>query len=292
MNFDEENLYKGKDDTEIAEKKLFGNLHVDYDQSKSQAWEQLSEKITSSTVSESSPKILSFIGYKFLVAACVLLVFGTLVFCNVYTQTIICERGQHLNVELPDGSTVEINASSSLVYKPYWWNFSRTVNLDGEAYFQVKKGSAFTVNSKYGCTEVLGTIFNVYARGNQYEVLCVSGKVGVKARGGLSKSVFLEANEFAVLNNGKLLKTTEVNSSTVVGWKDLQFNFTSKPLKMVIKEVERQFDVDIKFDKNLIYTGSFNKTKSVESTLNLICLPFNLKFVKTGKNTFEIVDKN
>jgi len=57
-----------------------------------------------------------------------------------YTQTITVPKGHHLVAQLPDGSTVDLNADTKLSYHPYWWRFARTVNFEGEGFFKVKKG--------------------------------------------------------------------------------------------------------------------------------------------------------
>lgn len=61
---------------------------------------------------------------------------------------------------LPDGSVVRLNSVSRLSYKPLGWYFSRSAELSGEAFFEVEKGSKFTIYSMLGSTSVLGTSFN------------------------------------------------------------------------------------------------------------------------------------
>ena len=102
-------------------------------------------------------------------------------------------------VILPDGSIAQLNGSSTLKYHPYWWNISRNISLEGEAFFEVAKGSKFSVESKNGTTSVLGTSFNIYARSNQYEVVCVTGKVWVENATG-EVSTIITPNQKAVLS--------------------------------------------------------------------------------------------
>ena len=68
-------------------------------------------------------------------------------------------------VLLPDQSTVRLNAGSFFTYDAATWDDARTVELHGEAFFDVKKnGVPFTVTTSNSRVQVLGTTFNVRAR--------------------------------------------------------------------------------------------------------------------------------
>jgi ferric-dicitrate binding protein FerR (iron transport regulator) len=88
--------------------------------------------------------------------------------------------GEKEIIELPDGSTVKLNAGSEITYLADGWDDERTLQLKGEAFFQVKKGSDFQVVTPTGTVTVLGTSFNVRARGEATEVICYTGKVRVQ----------------------------------------------------------------------------------------------------------------
>jgi len=80
--------------------------------------------------------------------------------------------------DLPDGSSVQINASTSFSFTED--KVERIAQLDGEAFFEVSKdGRPFTVNTPRGVVRVLGTSFNVYSREGVMRVSCTSGKVKV-----------------------------------------------------------------------------------------------------------------
>ena len=80
-------------------------------------------------------------------------------------------------VTLPDNSIVTLRGGSELSYAPYWWFADRSLQFEGEAFFDVEKGSSFTVQSDNGVTQVLGTSFSIYANDENYEVFCKTGKV-------------------------------------------------------------------------------------------------------------------
>jgi len=86
------------------------------------------------------------------------------------------EAGEERMVELPDGSKVYMAPASTLRVK--YSDERRELNLLGDAFFEVEKGSPFTVNTSVGEITVLGTSFSVEAR-ETLAVACATGKVKV-----------------------------------------------------------------------------------------------------------------
>jgi ferric-dicitrate binding protein FerR (iron transport regulator) len=289
--------HSNKEAWDVQQKALFEQLETPFEQNTENAWESLLEK-TYETPKENkieeaprSTKIISSIWFR-MAAASIFLATSTLIFAKFYTTNINCLRGEHLAHSLPDGSTIQLNAESSIRYAPYWWSITRSLQLEGEAFFEVKKGSRFTVKSKLGTTEVLGTSFNIYARKDQYRVLCTTGKVKVTTQQS-KHSITLIPNELAVLVNLKQLeknKTTEVTN--IVAWKRNMFYFNIVPLPDVFDEIERQYDIKIDYhptsDSLNQFIGSFEKQYDTEQVLQMLTLPFGFKFKKIKKDYYVI----
>ncbi|MFP4366863.1 MAG: FecR family protein [Bacteroidales bacterium] len=81
----------------------------------------------------------------------------------------ICEmsvpQGSISNIVLPDGSTVWLNAGSTISYSGDFNHTARTVKLEGEAFFDVTTNpkKPFIVNTSHLNVKALGTQFNVKA---------------------------------------------------------------------------------------------------------------------------------
>ncbi len=233
-----------------------------------------------------------FSGIKYAVAAAVALAVTTTLFCRLYTSSIITSPGQQLSYALPDGSIVNLNATSSLSYHPYWWSVSRELQFEGEAFFEVEKGSNFAVNSKQGITEVLGTSFNINTRHEGYTVICKTGKVRVSSTQSDAK-VMITPNMMADLAvNQQLIVKKDIDLENYLGWREDKFIFTSIALDEVFQEIEIQYGVKIKNNVSnageMKYTGNFPKSKSVETALNFICQSFGISFVLQSDNTYVI----
>ena len=99
-------------------------------------------------------------------------------------QTITVPAGQRVNLDLPDGSNVWLNAGTKMQYPVSFMTGKREVILDGEAYFEVvhNEKSPFVVHTSTLDVEVLGTKFNVeaYSARKIFETSLMEGKVKVK----------------------------------------------------------------------------------------------------------------
>ena len=225
--------------------------------------------------------------YAFYYAAAAIVVIALLPL--LFSKNVVSLRGEHISCTLPDGSVVNLNAESELTYNSLIWFVSRGVKMKGEAYFEVEKGAKFTVKTKNGDVRVLGTKFNVFSRGDEFAVTCITGRVEVKS----GNRVILEKNEgVKMAKNGELKLISEPDMENAISWKDDVFYFTSVSLNKVIEEVMRQYDIEIEYaeNNNYIYTGNFSKESTIEEVLEIISLPFGLRTEKRG-NGYKLVSQ-
>lgn len=194
-----------------------------------------------------------------------------------YSKVITAPRGEHMSVTLPDGSTAELNAESHIKFNTLRWKNARKVEVSGEVYFEVVPGSRFTVESSHGKVTVLGTSFNVYDRKGSYNVSCFSGKVEVSAA---DESMILTSGMSARYENNNLTAHDNPHAGQSADWISGRFSFDSAPLREVIAEIERQYDIKVAVPANMdyLYTGHFAKTQSPEQVLEIIGKPFGIKF--------------
>lgn len=188
-------------------------------------------------------------------------------------------------LNLSDNSTVTLNSKSKVSY-PNLFQYNRTIQLEGEAFFQVQKGKQFTVETALGSIQVLGTQFNVTAFSDYFEVVCYEGKVRVQSK---NQSVILTKGE-SVRLYGQKFENWADTFPVKPDWISGESTFKNVPVKYVIEKFENQYDVKIKFPKNLEnskFTGSFTNS-NIETALKTICIPLNLKFSNTNSKTIQI----
>lgn len=199
------------------------------------------------------------------------------------TNKLITETaapGELLTVTLPDQSTVTLNSETTLSYKEKSFLKNRSVALSGEAFFEVTPGSTFKVMHSNSEVKVLGTSFNVYNRNGDLNVSVFTGKVEVSSA---EQAVLLNKGEQAKLEKGKLL-VSEFNPEQKATWRTGSFYFDAEPLSKVVKELERQFAIEIKINADIsqrFYSGYFSKTNLTEA-LQLVFVPMGISFHSDG----------
>jgi ferric-dicitrate binding protein FerR (iron transport regulator) len=266
---------------------FFQRVEVPFAKSREDAWAELEKKLNEAP----PPRISNFKFQKtfYAVAASIILLAGIFSLLRFYSTSVYCPAGEHLTVALPDGSAVKLNADSKISYKTFWWRFARQVEFDGEAYFEVQKGKKFEVKSRLGTTEVLGTSFNIYSRGDEYNVTCITGKVKVTS-GSAAEAVLSPEYEARVDASGNIVVVKETKAGENQSWVNNMFHFTARPLPMVLNEIGRQFNISITSKVNLdySYTGYFSKDRTAEEVLDFVCKPFGLTFARISENEYEI----
>ncbi len=271
---------------------MIGRSQIRWEKSRDEVWMELEKRMETKPAARSIR--LNVTWPRIAIAAGIALLMGVTGLFNFYTKTVNIPAGLHSEIYLPDNSVVSLNAQSTISYKPLMWRFARTVEFEGEAYFDVAKGKQFEVISARGKTVVLGTTFNIYSRNSDYQVTCITGKV---------KVVELTANREVTLNpgqqaafNGKsaLAVNSGIDTDLTLSWLDNKLSFTSAPLGKVFEEIGRQYGVIVNIPEGLenTYTGTFIKDNSVENVLNLVCRPFDLNFTRLSDNDYSITRNN
>lgn len=187
-------------------------------------------------------------------------------------ETVKTPYGARTSFELPDGSVAWLNAGSELSY-PHRFGKTREINLEGEVYLEVKKGTKpFIVKTAYGEIKVLGTKFNVSAfPGEPFNTTLVEGSVAIKDRTNPDEVILKPGFQYVAENGTYLLE--KVQPEMYTSWKDGKMVFRREPFSLVAKRLERWFNVSIKLEgetiKNLWYTGTI-EMESFSEVLELI----------------------
>lgn len=204
--------------------------------------------------------------------------------------------GQRTMIHLPDGSTVWLNANSSVRYEKSFRDSLRRINLKGEAFFNVKKDPtrAFVVNT--GNTEVvaLGTSFNINSYDiNQIKVSLATGKVKVSANGTKppEAQILKPGSSLIYLSQKGEFQNSEFDYKKDILWTEGMLYFESADFEGIIKKLERWYGVQftIKFNGIAVppYTGDFDN-ESLENVLK--SMSFSLDFdYSIDKNNIRLM---
>lgn len=217
---------------------------------------------------------------------------------TVYAE-IQCPPGMRSQFNLPDGTTGWLNGDSYLKY-PVQFLKNRSVELSGEAYFDVKedKHSPFRLSAQGLEIEVLGTRFNVMAYDDfhRIEVTLDEGSVELSKQG-TSLDEILKPNEHLVLDKRQNQVTIQaVQTSHFTSWKDGILEFRNVPLHEVARRLERWYNSEIIFQddvlKDIPYRATF-KNETLGRVLELLSLsaPIRYEIIESKTNKNGIYEK-
>lgn len=195
-------------------------------------------------------------------------------------------KGGQYQVNLPDGTRVWLNASSSLKFSAAFTGYKkRVVELTGEGYFEVAKvNKPFIVETKEQEVEVLGTHFNIssYANDGETKTTLLEGAVKVSTNNvkNNTEDIILKPGQQALLKAGQL-NIKAVDAGAEVDWKSGYFIFKNEDMRSIMRKIERWYDVEIVFAKdfnNRSYEGSISRFKNVSEVLRKFELTGNIHF--------------
>lgn len=199
---------------------------------------------------------------------------------------------QKSTITLSDGSTIQLNSKSKLVYPEKFEGNVREVTLEGEAFFDVAHNDnmPFLVKSGAVITRVLGTSFNVraYPEDNEIKVAVATGKVSVIKNSRDEKvwdPLFLTPNEVANYDpsSGRLVKEAH-DISELIAWKDGMLLFNDKNFFEVAKILERWYDIKVIIGnpklKSCSFRGKF-KNPSLQKVLDALKFAYKIDYELT-----------
>lgn len=186
----------------------------------------------------------------------------------VYNQIKI-PNGKRFNLTLSDGTSVHLNAGSSLKYPVNFINGQlREVYLEGEAYFDVAKDKShpFIVHAEEVNIKVLGTSFNVssYKEDSKVNTVLVEGAVQLYDAHTPENTTLLEPGFKATMDkvNGDIA-LSEVDTEVYTGWMTGDVVFRNTPFPKMIAALERSYGVTIENKNSDLEAVNFNASFNV-----------------------------
>jgi len=206
---------------------------------------------------------------------------------EIVYNTISTPNGGQYQLELPDGSLVWLNATSSIHFPTSFMGKERRVEVTGEAYFEVAKNRdmPFIVTVNGSEVQVLGTHFNVNAYSDEDNVKTTLLEGSVKFVSGTNINMLRPGQQSQLASNGLIKVVSNVDVDEVVAWKNGMFDFDNAGIETVMRQLSRWYDVEIE------YKGKTDDQFIAEMRRN-IKLSDALKALElTGKVKFEIQGK-
>jgi ferric-dicitrate binding protein FerR (iron transport regulator) len=265
------------------------------DQTLEQSWETIASNLDTYTDNDNQQgeesRRYSIPNYWYAIAATFV---GILVVTSLWLfldqaplQTYQTAYGETKEILLPDSSIVVLNANSTLQFDKHSFLQQRDVQIDGEAYFDIKKLRDKTANVEFEvftgnvAVVVLGTKFNVNTRRQNTSVVLEEGKVKLEMPGLNEHELYMEPGQMVTYEHNEMkLKKSIVKPEIHLAWKENKLIFEDTPVQEIIQQLEDNYGINIELQNDQVakkrYTGTFHDPDPKIILLSLKAL-FNLK---------------
>jgi transmembrane sensor len=194
--------------------------------------------------------------------------------------------GERIEIHLTEHIYIQLNTATELrVLSDENKSTPGLVYLSGEAYFNVTRAlDGFTVLTDAGIVQLVGTSFNVRARGDEIEVAVESGMIALRGlpEEDIDTVVQVPAGHKSTkYKNTPALEPLPIDIEKYLSWRKGRFVFVQTPLSDVVRNLERAYNVRIDIRgqtvEDIRVTGEFGQEPLMQ-ILNEICWSANLRY--------------
>ncbi len=200
--------------------------------------------------------------------------------------------GSRSTVVLRDGTRLVLAPATRIRVPADFGVRTRTIDLDGEAYFAVSHDSQcpFAVRTATSLTRDVGTAFVVraYADDEHSLVAVQEGEVALATARVPKASTVLAAGAVGVIDTaGRITVRRGVHLSGYFGWTQGNLVFESTPLRDVARDLARTFDLQVTVADealgNELITASFTD-QPVDAILNEVTTIVGAQYDRSGRS--------
>jgi ferric-dicitrate binding protein FerR (iron transport regulator) len=204
----------------------------------------------------------------------------------VLYNTVITPRGGQYALVLPDGSRVWLNAASSLRFPTAFTGKERTVELKGEAYFEVAPNSTmpFRVMVKGMDVKVLGTHFDIMAYADEPAIRTTLLEGSVEVLIGEERALLRPGQQARVSSEGGGIRVAAADVTEAIAWKNGLFLFHHTDIREVLRQLSRWYDIDIGYEGEVSanLNGMIARNTRLSSVLRMLELTSKIRFTIKG----------
>lgn len=269
------------------------NKDIEFDTGK--AWLKIQERIKSEYYTDQSHSAfipnLSYFAVAATVMVMVALSLSVWFYYNPKTITLAnITQSSTIIRTLPDGTQIFLGGNTILEYPVRFARKTRTVKLNGEAYFDVAKNGSkpFIIKTSHADVKVVGTSFNLKTSNNEVHLKVTEGKVKITLVSN-QKSALVQAGETAIASKSQIVTYTQPTGQTIKSaMKFLMFQ--DETLDNIIRVINSTYSSNIKVLgddlKDMRISVTFDN--DISSIVNILAVSFNLKVTRSPDGTITI----
>jgi transmembrane sensor len=206
---------------------------------------------------------------------------------EIVYNTISTPKGGQYQLELPDGSKVWLNATSSIHFPTSFTGTARRIEITGEAYFEIAKNPnmPFIVSVNNSEVQVVGTHFNINAYNDEDNVktTLLEGSVRFVSDGNIN--ILKPGQQAQYAKDGVTKVVNNVDVDEVVAWKNGMFDFENAGIETVMRQLSRWYDVEIEYKGKTddLFIAEMHRDIKLSDALKALELTGKVKFDIEGK---------
>jgi hypothetical protein len=202
-------------------------------------------------------------------------------------NTLTTPRGGQFRLRLPDGSQIWLNAASSITYPTAFTGNRRKVAVTGEVYMEIAKNENMPFEVSVNGIEitVLGTRFNINAYKDEPFIATTLLEGAVKVSRANNDQLLIPGQQEQLLPDGKIEIINDIDTASVVAWKNGLFSFNDADIPAVMRQVNRWYDAEIVYQSDVSqhFMGSVPRTVPISKLLTMLELTGRLHFRIDGR---------
>lgn len=215
---------------------------------------------------------------------------------NKFNKLSVPAGGEY-QLTLEDGTVVQVNAGSELLFPTHFKKHIRQVELRGEAYFKVKHNSEKPFHVLLGTlnVQVTGTTFNIKAYEEEGDICVALIEGSVNVREGQKVLATLSPGQlFTYHKTTREYNTAQANISAITGWTEDKFVFQDETIGTIMNELSRWYNVEISVSddiRNIRYSGMLSRKQPLTEILNILQLTNELDFKFHRNRKIDALEK-
>lgn len=186
-------------------------------------------------------------------------------------------QGQRISLKLQDGTTIWLNAGTTLEYPAAFAGNNRRVRVSGEAMFDVAHDAdrPFVVETFACDVKVLGTKFNVIAeeQAGKFSTALIRGRVMVVNRLSDNEQIVLSPDECASLVGGHL-SLEQIDDPDEFLWTEGIISLKGASFEELIAKIEKSYGIRIKVMRDTLprlrCRGKLRVSDGIEHAMSIL----------------------
>ncbi len=203
-------------------------------------------------------------------------------------REIVMDKGQRVNIVLPDGTYMTLNADSKInIPETFHPNHREVFLTEGEAFFEVSSDPEwpFLVHTGKAVIQVLGTAFAIrsYPEDEEIRVVVSEGSVSLSSRLDESTSTAISAGQLGRFQSTvNQIVTEEVEDMDLfLSWINGFLKFKETTMKQVAVQLERKYNIKVEFIEpeleQLKLTAEI-RGRAIHNVLNVISASLEISY--------------